>query len=204
MTAAGEETSERAALNKSRWPANLVLDEEAGAMLDEQSGSSKSGVRVGGEGEPYDPSQDSWRFRRAAGGFADSGGASRFFKRFHYSAKASRSEREAGLRGHLPCVKCGDIDSESHEDERGQTVKCVRNSHPTVKPLSLMRYLVRLITPPDGVVLDPFCGSGSTLVAALQEGFGFIGVDKDEQACEVAKYRVLGASSEKEESNASL
>ncbi len=66
------------------------------------------------------------------------------------------------------------------------------NTHPTVKPLALMRYLVRLVTPPDGVVLDPFCGSGSTLIAATEEGFGFIGVDVSPEYCELAQQRLKG------------
>ncbi len=94
--------------------------------------------------------------------YADSGGASRFF----YCAKASSSERNAGL------------------DDK--------NSHPTVKPIALMRWLVRLVTPPDGVVLDPFCGSGSTGIAAVLEGFNFVGVDLDEddKFCDIARKRI--------------
>jgi site-specific DNA-methyltransferase (adenine-specific) len=80
--------------------------------------------------------------------------------RFFYCAKASPSERGKG------------------------------NNHPTVKPLALMRYLCRLITPPGGIVLDPFCGSGSTCVAAIQEGFQFIGIDQGEETCEIARKRI--------------
>ena len=65
-------------------------------------------------------------------------------------------------------------------------------THPTVKPIALMRYLVRLVTPPDGIVLDPFCGSGSTLIAATEEGFGFIGVDVSPEYCELAQQRLRG------------
>ena len=126
-------------------------------MLDEQTGITKSAPRTGGEGEPYDPSQESWRFRRAAGGFTDTGGASRFF----YCPKASKKERGPN------------------------------NSHPTVKPLELMRWLARLVTPPEGVILDPFCGSGSTLIAAADEGFGFIGVDMNPEYCEIARERLV-------------
>jgi len=68
--------------------------------------------------------------------------------------------------------------------------KGAANGHPTVKPLALMRYLVRLVMPPDGVVLDPFCGSGSTLVAALQEGFGFIGIDLSLEYTQTALGRI--------------
>lgn len=82
--------------------------------------------------------------------------------RFFYCAKASKRERNAG------CV----------------------NHHPTVKPVALMRYLVRLVTPPGGVVLDPFCGSGSTGVAAIEEGFRFVGIDISAEYCEIARRRI--------------
>jgi len=86
--------------------------------------------------------------------------------RFFYCAKASKSERGEG------------------------------NNHPTVKPLALMRYLCRLVTPPDGVVLDPFCGSGSTLVGALQEGFRYIGIEKDPDYVNIAYARTKHALKE--------
>ena len=72
------------------------------------------------------------------------------------------------------------------------------NSHPTVKPVALMRYLVRLVTPPGGIVLDPFAGSGSTGVAALKEGFQFVGVELDTESCEIANLRLADAVSDYE------
>lgn len=95
--------------------------------------------------------------------YLDRGGASRFF----YIAKTSKKERNAG---------CGDL--------------LKGNCHPTVKPLSLMRYLCRLITSPNGLVLDPFMGSGSTGCAALQEGFRFIGIEKEEDSFAIATKRI--------------
>lgn len=92
--------------------------------------------------------------------YADSGSAARFF----YCAKASRAEREAGLE--------------------------VKNNHPTVKPLALMRYLCRLVTPPNGVILDPFMGSGTTGMAAKAEEFNFIGIEKEKEYFEIAKKRI--------------
>lgn len=62
----------------------------------------------------------------------------------------------------------------------------------TVKPLALMRYLCRLITPPGGIVLDPFAGSGSTLIAALREGFSAIGIEQEAEYVEIAKARIAG------------
>lgn len=143
-----------------RWPANLVLDEEAAAMLDEQAGERPAGVAgkrsgvvpramsgpLGGYDEPW-------------GGYAGSGGPSRFF----YVAKASKADRGSG------------------------------NSHPTVKSTPLMRWLCRLITPPGGVVLDPFAGSGSTLVACVLEKFRFVGIEQDLAQVVTAKQRISEA-----------
>jgi len=70
------------------------------------------------------------------------------------------------------------------------------NFHPTVKPTDLMRYLCRLVTPPDGLVLDPFMGSGSTGKAAVLEGFSFIGIEREEEYCEIAKARIKHAQRE--------
>lgn len=112
-------------------------------------------------------------------------GASRFF----YCAKASRSEREKGLREFTECVKCGKFNSKTHtavNPETGAKSKenCTRNNHPTVKPVDLMKYLLTLIKMPSAkknkqVILDPFCGSGTTLVAAEQLGINYIGIDQD-------------------------
>ena len=93
----------------------------------------------------------------------DSGGASRFF----YVAKASTKERSAGLPD--------------------------RNSHPTVKSIALMRHLIRLIAAPGSLILDPFTGSGSTAVAALQEGCRFAGIERDPQHAETAQLRAQHA-----------
>ena len=69
----------------------------------------------------------------------------------------------------------------------------VENNHPTVKPIKLMRYLCRLITPPSGTVLDPFAGSGTTLLAAVQEGFSCIGIEKEPEYCEIIRQRMAAA-----------
>jgi hypothetical protein len=122
------------------------------AELDRQSGVLKSGSRKAGTYKGLGyTGADSWDLPAVKG---DSGGASRFF----YVAKPSRAERDAGCK-HLPA----------------------RNIHPTVKPIDLMRYLVRLVTPPGGLVLDPFTGSGTTGCAALLEGARFVGCELDEK-----------------------
>lgn len=151
-----------------RWPANIILDEEAGAMLDEQTGTLNSGAPragvhkiVGGSGI-YSDSNEGPMPEVAS----NSGGASRFF----YCAKASKSERNAGL------------------DDK--------NTHPTVKPLTLMRYLVRLITPPEGICLDPFMGSGTTGLACAAEGFDFIGIERDPEYFALAEQRIKSVEME--------
>jgi site-specific DNA-methyltransferase (adenine-specific) len=148
---------------KGRWPANLVLDEEAGAMLDEQTGELTSGARsktvIRGSEKARGIYNKGWDGDGTTAYPDDvpasSGGASRFF----YCAKASKKDRGEG------------------------------NTHPTVKPNALMRWLVRLVTPPGGIVLDPFMGSGSTGVAAKAEGFQFIGLELDPAYIEIARKR---------------
>jgi site-specific DNA-methyltransferase (adenine-specific) len=84
------------------------------------------------------------------------------------------------------------VDGREGRSQGERTDGKARNHHPTVKPLALMRYLCRLVTPSNGLVLDPFCGSGSTGIAALQEGFRFIGIDNNAEYCEIAKRRIYG------------
>ena len=148
--------------NEGRWPANVILDEKAGEMLDEQSGILKSG-----DLKPGHKRGDGCNIKYGGGGIirstygGDKGGASRFF----YCAKASKRERG--------------------ED----------NVHPTVKPIKLMEYLIKLVTPPNGIVLDPFMGSGSTGVAIknlndLFAQYRFIGIEIDWEYFEIAKQRI--------------
>lgn len=116
--------------------------------------------------------------------------------RYFYCSKASRADREEGC-DHLP-ARTGaeavdrDDDTAGLQSPRagaGRTADTVRNFHPTVKPTDLMRYLCRLVTPPDGLVLDPFCGSGSTGKGALLEGFRFVGIDLDPAHVAIAEAR---------------
>ena len=120
------------------------------------------------------------------------GSASRFF----YCAKASKSDRDDGLRGFhkKPSKKFdgGNFDSASTNANDRTSL----NFHPTVKPTELMRYLCRLITPPNGIVLDPFMGSGSTGKGAILEGFDFIGMELDPEYIEIAKARIAHAEKE--------
>jgi len=175
-----------------RFPANLILDEEAAMALDEQSGVLKSGAIKEGQKlrESSNVCMSGKNYERVLAAREPSqGGASRFF----YVAKASKSERNAGLE-HLAKVKLGVGDerpsSQSMQRLDGREAREMQNHHPTVKPIKLMTYLCRLITPPGGTVLDPFMGSGSTGVAALKEGFKFIGIERQEEYFNIAKARI--------------
>lgn len=133
-------------------------------LLDEQTGNLRSMSSKywtkGGYSSWPGPTD-----KKGSTGLSVEGGASRFF----YCAKASRKEREIGL-----------------EDLDGKR----KNNHPTVKPIKLMQYLCRLITPPGGLILDPFLGSGTTGIAAILEGFDFIGIEKEDEYCKIAKARI--------------
>jgi site-specific DNA-methyltransferase (adenine-specific) len=182
-----------------RWPANLALDERAAEMLDAQTVGQVhgAGCRRAGSSAPRESTSGEHVYNPrvtttgAMHRFGDDGGASRFF----YTSKASRSEREAGLERFTPAiVNDGRDTSMDTPYQRGDTLrKCL---HPTVKPISLMRWLVRLVTPPGGIVLDPFTGSGSTGVAAVLEGARFIGVELSPQYAELATARIAHASDE--------
>ncbi len=173
-------------LHEGRWPANVLLDEEAAALLDEQTGNVGGGFgRAGGNVNRAATAPGLFLPNRGnAFGYGDQGGASRFF----YVAKASRNEREAGCE-HLPGVRRTDGRSSEHHVPHLRTTER-RNHHPTVKPIALMRHLCRLVTPPNGVVLDPFCGSGSTGCAAVLEGFQFVGIEREPEYVEIAKARI--------------
>jgi len=101
--------------------------------------------------------------------------------RLFFCPKATRREREAG---------CKQLPQRPVQLYRGRAGRMVRNLHPTVKPLELMRWLVRLVTPPGGVVLDPFAGSGSTGIAALLEGRQFLGIERESAYVQVARARL--------------
>jgi len=113
--------------------------------------------------------------------------------RYFYTPKASKAEREAGLEGwdtHRAGVGA--------MRDGGRKSQPRANTHPTVKPIALMRYLVRMVTPPSGTVLDPFAGSGSTLCAAALEGFEHIGVEREEEYAAIARARVAHWTAERE------
>ena len=147
---------------QGRFPANVLLDEHAAAEMDEQSGdrpgfATQTDLQDGKPGGSFfGKRRDATRAGEVRQGYDDNGGASRFFPVFKYQAKAPKKER--------PVI----------EREDGTKIQ-----HNTVKPLALMEWLVSLIVPPGGVVLDPFAGSGTTLQAALNKGFHAIGIEQD-------------------------
>ncbi len=185
----GNETSAH-----GRWPANILLDEDAAEMLDGQSG-----VGVSRKGSPrkakcgFNPTGEKV-YGKSEGiqvltEYADSGGASRFF----YVAKASKRERNAGLEG-MPLGEApASARSKPAEGRKAPLGEARANFHPTVKPIRLMEYLIKLITPPNGTVLDPFMGSGSTGVAAKNLNFEFIGCEMNKEYFEIAEKRIIGA-----------
>jgi len=125
-------------------------------------------------------------------GISDSGSAARFF----YCAKTSKKDRNEGLDGFEETYTKRD---NGFSDKISDTKQARANIHPTVKPTDLMRYLVRLVTPPNGTVLDPFMGSGSTGKAAVLEGFDFIGIDMTPEYVEIARARIEFAMKNKDE-----
>ncbi|QGJ94171.1 hypothetical protein QEH32_gp39 [Corynebacterium phage EmiRose] len=157
---------------QGRWPANIALDDDAAAAVDEQSGESISRPHPGGDKKTKRGSLVGGAMYSAPSGHNDSGGASRFFHVFSYVAKAPKSERPVIVR------------------DDGTKLQ-----HSTVKPVTLMQHLVALITPPGGLVLDPFAGTGSTLEAAYSLGMRSIGIEQDSEYCQLIDLRLARAMS---------
>lgn len=185
--------------SKGRYPANLMLDEETAPMLDEQSGVSEEKARVINRNGIRQMEGFGLKAESKGTTHADKGGASRFF----YIAKASRSEREAGLTNEK--VAFGMSEQAKNEVAKGtthfeksnlglNTVKMVRNDHPTVKPIALNKWLASLLLPPSSVtkrrILVPFAGVGSEMIGASQAGWDeVVGVEMDKHYTEIASER---------------
>lgn len=177
---------------QGRFPANVILDEAAGEMLDEQTGITKSTPQARNNKPSENLAMSGPNTGHVSYGHSDSGGASRFF----YCAKASTSERNAGLEGMPERV----LATSNHGQEEAISGRLGAdplarqapraNFHPTVKPIKLMEYLIKLITPPGGIVLDPFMGSGTTGIAARNLEFKFIGIELNEEYFAIAKARI--------------
>lgn len=150
-------------MSRGRWPANVVLDQHAAAWVDEQSGYQKDGVAVNRNRDPEAVKHASIYGMYRNGTRDDIGyGAGGGASRFFYTAKAPKRERP-------------NVDGVQH---------------PTVKPLAIMRWLIRLVTPPGGTVLDPFAGSGTTIEAALIEGFNPVGIEMEADYLPLIQHRI--------------
>ncbi len=157
-----------------RHPANLIVDDsEEVKRLFPDSGVGNNGIPYSYAGREYDNKNTSM-FNgdkpQSPSNYNDFGSASRFF----YCAKVNRKERNFGLSGDK------------------------KNKHPTIKPLALMKYLVKLITPKEGICLDPFAGSGTTLLACKQLNFQFIGIEKEREYTDTAEQRLRATMCQKD------
>ena len=159
-------------------------------LMDEQSGVSKSSK----SNKVYDNELYDDISVNVGGGqrspestYGDKGGASRFF----YQAKVSKAERNTGLdEFEEKIIEGRDVGQDERSVAHKKRPTSTKNTHPTVKPVSLMAYLCRLVTPVNGIVLDPFMGSGSTGIAAQLEGFRFCGMEMDEDYFKIAEARI--------------
>jgi DNA modification methylase len=153
-------------------------------LLDEQSGDSKSVKRKKVSNTITKPNIDfGGGIKNIDNEYEDTGGASRFF----YVPKVSKKERNMGLDNFDEKLGIRTNAPRNSEEEKNTPQK---NNHPTVKPINLLTYLVRLITPPNGIVMDCYMGSGSTGIAAQLEGFQFIGMEMDEEYFNIAEARI--------------
>lgn len=179
------------AATQGRWPANLIHDgsEEVLANFPDSNGAGGSlpNVKITGYGDGIGNGKSEYFGGERTPFDSGSGSAARFF----YCAKASRADRNEGLpSGAAPAVA---TEATMREREDADWPARNGNHHPTVKPTDLMRYLCRLVTPPGGLVLDPFVGSGSTGKAAVLEGFRFVGIEREAEYVEIALSRIEAA-----------
>jgi DNA modification methylase len=207
MKIGGAKPGDKIAMYKpgGRWPANVILDEVTAGLLDEQSGERPGGAFPANakirSGEHYEggwgPVKNAVTIK-----MNDTGGASRFF----YVAKASKRDRNEGLEELEARIGENGNKWTDQDYRRGDEapVTARKNFHPTVKPTQLMRYLIKLVTPEGGVVLDPFTGSGSTGKAALLDGYGFIGAELTEEYLPIIEGRLRWASEQKGEHDDTL
>ena len=198
----GQSPEQQEALAKlkelGRFPANVIHDGSWEVL--ELFPDSKGGAYPAKRGQSVNTAFASGQ--ETEGGFramGDSGSAARFF----YCAKASKRDRNEGLEGFTPIRKVFMATKNgTGEPSKGLerfTTEPSANHHPTVKPTDLMRYLCKLITPPNGIVLDPFMGSGSTGKAAVIEGFDFIGIEQSEEYIKIAEARIEYARKQSEQ-----
>jgi site-specific DNA-methyltransferase (adenine-specific) len=189
-------------------------------ILDEQSGISIGKIGMTQQSSGNNKIYGKFEFNgnsKIQDGISDKGGASRFFY-VAKASKSERNKGLEGfeekekpenyIMKKLTCSECGrkSVDSsntlvcgcngKTHYEEQNSTESKNnlaggnKNFHPTVKPIKLMQYLVRLVTAPNGIVLDPFCGSGTTGIACKLERFEFVGMEQDPEYCKIAQARI--------------
>lgn len=198
-----------------RWPANVIHDgseevlgcfpDAPGQMADASTSPERRKtqnvygmLRAGRSDEPSANSENEGTvgFKMKPGARrGDEGSAARFF----YCAKSSASDRDDGLddfeiKQHVQFATANGTSGKASTISDGGDTKRA-NTHPTVKPTALMRWLCRLVTPPGGIILDPFCGSGSTGRGAVLEGFGFIGIEREAEYVAIGRARIAAAQS---------
>ena len=179
-----------------RWPANVIHDgsDEVLAAFPDARGQIADASSSSDERKTQHTYGQMRRGNDGAKARDTGGSAARFF----YCAKASKSDRDDGMTTEeKPVVTFATANGTSGKPSsisEGRTTS-YKNTHPTVKPTDLMRYLCRLVTPPGGTVLDPFMGSGSTGRGAVLEGFNFIGVEMDAGYFDIADARIAAAES---------
>ena len=181
-----------------RWPANLIHDgsDEVVGLFPVNRGKAAPPRTFCRTSDTTGWSGGSKAMEVAGVDRGDTGSAARFF----YCAKASKADRDEGLT--RPAVAAAAMQGNQISGQRlggdGKPIQTPtrRNHHPTVKPTELMRYLCRLVTPPGGIVLDPFMGSGSTGKAAVLEGFRFVGVEREAEYLDIAAARIEAAMDE--------
>jgi site-specific DNA-methyltransferase (adenine-specific) len=180
--------------SEGRFPANIILDEEAGKILDEQSGTTKTKADLNYKHNKTNSDSEIFKSRGTYTPRADEGGASRFF----YCAKVSTKERNKGCDDLEKKDKAGKgfrpnhgVKAELGEDGNpyGRWGK-IANNHPTVKPIALMEYLIKLVSKEEATILDPFMGSGSTGIAAKKLNRSFVGIEMDEGYYTIASKRI--------------
>jgi len=201
----GRKELDRPDTSKGRFPANIIHDGSdevlAGFPI---TGGGK--LTIGGKPRTnigHKLSETSADRSEAIVNFGDSGSAARFF----YCPKTSKKDRNEGLEGFEEKQTAGggggigdyQDDVNSASGKFGSEKAPAKNNHPTVKPTDLMRYLCKLITPPNGIVLDPFMGSGSTGKGAVMEGFNFIGIELDSDYIAIANARIQHQLDNKED-----
>lgn len=199
---------------EGRYPANVLLDPDGAEAIGKQSGECKTGNI-----KPHkEKCQTEWG-KRDTREFRDinhkgsTGTADRFFNQFEHSdeppflycAKASRKERDSGLNDVKSKKSKVYAEDEWTKKNMGNTPanlrKPVKNNHPTVKPIKLMRWLVKLVTRKGQTVVDPFCGSGTTGCACVLEDREFIGMDMEPEYVDITIRRIQYWEGKKNENN---